>query len=289
MVSRTNRDGEWRCRFSAAARLRHRDRHGARYRPRCARLPWPPRSKPGKAQSHPRCPPTERWRLAPERRPRGAHTGARCRSYRQHWSRQTTLPQFARSARAVLPIARDRVRYRLLADWHPCRRRPSRLRNSHLAEREIDAQLQPEFIAGRRHIAHHIAASALPGRVSNAVRRGLGIPHTKSALMLGHEDNVARSQVHRALSPVIGIKVGMNRFQRSGEVVPFLVLPGVGSKVDKQADFKILPCELIGSRKGRAWLRSSPQPVPTDCEAAERMWRPERCPEICGGQLTRWT
>src|ERR1700683_2541991 len=92
--------------------------------------------------------------------------------------------------------------------------------------------------------------AAPPGSIANAVVRGFCLPHAKTTLMFGNEDNVLGSETDCGSRPLVGIQsLRVNLGERRGQIIRFHILPGIRRKMYKHSHLEILPSDLIRGRQ----------------------------------------
>lgn len=81
---------------------------------------------------------------------------------------------------------------------------------------------------------------------------------TKPIVVLGNEDDVLCAGRSNGAHPLVGIEPGGVKDRRTGSAVsPFTIEESIGRKVNNDAKFKVLPCNLIRSRSNISCCRLS--------------------------------
>ncbi len=90
---------------------------------------------------------------------------------------------------------------------------------------EVYPQAQSAAGAGDGELGHDVAVAVLPRGRAHRVGRGVDLPEAKPALVLRHDDDVARPEAFGGVGPLLGVGGEAKLLGGDGAVVVFALLP----------------------------------------------------------------
>lgn len=109
---------------------------------------------------------------------------------------------------------------------------------------EVDAELEAMFLACIRNLTEHVFLVRTGGHGVFGVARG---PETEPVMMFRDHDQIACAGGFGGGDPLFGVeRGGIEDIGGGRAVAPFAVEEGIGAEVDQDAEFELLPGDLLG-------------------------------------------